>query len=90
MRKDSSYADKEFSIAAEVIAPFSNARKVDLSSKFNVLAVSHDIPIKGFTTTDMPLKPSVSQLSDFEIMERLGDGSYSCVYKAKKISTGEI
>lgn len=90
MRKQSSYVEKETSIETDVITPFTNVKKCDLSHKFNVLAASREIALNKVTTTELPSKPSNSQLSDFEIMERLGDGSYSCVYKAKRISTGEI
>ena len=40
--------------------------------------------------SDMPLQTSQSKLDDFEIMEKLGDGTYSCVYKVKRKADNKI
>ena len=90
MRNENSYVEEGLNCKNEEPTKENIENKLDLYSKINVLAVSSNTPMKGFAISDMPLKPSLSQLSDFEIMERLGDGTYSCVYKAKRITTGEI
>lgn len=40
--------------------------------------------------SDIMKKPPVSQLDDFEILEKLGDGSYSKVFKVRRKADNNI